>query len=199
MTDVGEIHVGRGGYAGLADVGGGVTNVAIVVDAGLAHAGFHALLERFPEVARRVADASVVSPVRAVGPFGRWSPQATADRAMLVGDAADFHDPVTGEGVYAALRGAELAAERASDALLGDRLSARDLRAYDADRRRAFGGKWLVERLIGWAIATPAVFEHAARRLRDRPQLADLLVGVTGDFISPRELFRPAVLARLAW
>jgi hypothetical protein len=31
MRDVGEMHVSREGYCGLADVGRGVTNVAVVV------------------------------------------------------------------------------------------------------------------------------------------------------------------------
>jgi geranylgeranyl reductase family protein len=205
MTDVGEIHVGRGGYAGLADVGGGVTNVAVVVDHALARTGgslrrhFGDLLAAFPQVARRLTGAKWVSPVRAVGPFGRWSPRATADRALLVGDAADFHDPVTGEGIYAALRGAELAADRAIIALAASRLDAAALAGYDRDRRRVFGGKWLVERLIGWALATPTVFDHAARRLQARPELADLLIGVIGDFVPPRQLLTPSYLWRLAW
>lgn len=204
MRDVGEIHLGRRGYVGLADVGGGITNVAVVVPAPLARSGalrrrFVTMLDHFPEVARRLANATWVSPVRAVGPFGRWTPRATAERAVLVGDAADFHDPVTGEGIYAALRGAELAAEHLDAALRTDHLDARSLAGYDADRRRTFGGKWLVERLIGWAIATPAVMDHLARRLRDRPGLADLLVGVTGDFVPARALLRPSVLARMVW
>ncbi|HEY2824111.1 MAG TPA: FAD-dependent oxidoreductase [Gemmatimonadales bacterium] len=203
MSDVGEIHVGPGGYAGLASVGDGITNVAVVTgDAGAgggARERLRQLLAGYPEVTRRVANATWVSPVRAVGPFGRWTPRASAARALLVGDAADFHDPVTGEGVYAALRGAELAAEHADLALRSDRLEAAAFAEYDRDRRRVFGGKWLVERLIGWAIATPAVLDHAARRLRDRPELADLLIGVTGDFVPARQILTPSFLWRLAW
>jgi len=47
----------------------------------------------------------------ATGPFARWSRRAAAPGAVLVGDAADFFDPFTGQGIYSALRGAELAAE----------------------------------------------------------------------------------------
>ena len=42
-----------------------------------------------------------------------------ADGVALVGDAAGFYDPFTGEGLYTALRGAELLAEVAHDALRG--------------------------------------------------------------------------------
>jgi menaquinone-9 beta-reductase len=150
MRDVGEMHVGRAGYVGLAPLGAGVTNVAVVV--GRDHARprggpadqLRALLAQFPTVRERVARAQLVSPVRGVGPFGRGTRRATADQALLVGDAADFYDPFTGEGVFAALTGAELAAEAAASALARDRLSAADLAPYDvvdAGAPRRVGGR----------------------------------------------------------
>jgi hypothetical protein len=38
---------------------------------------------------------------------------------------------------------------------------------------------------------------HAARVLSRRRDMADLLVGVTGDFVPPREVLRPGYLVRL--
>ena len=35
-------------------------------------------------------------------------------------------------------------------------------------RRRTFAGKWAVERLIGWAMEWPALFDHAVRRIGRR-------------------------------
>jgi geranylgeranyl reductase family protein len=205
MGDVGEMHVGRVGYLGLAPVGLGVTNVAVVVD--LARVGapapaerwLHALISRFPSVAHRLRGATFHGPVIAAGPFAHHTVRATADRVMLVGDAADFYDPFTGEGVYAALRGSELVLETARDRLADDRLSADALAAYDRKRRSEFGRKWTVERMIAWAVGHPPAFEHVAGRLARRPGLADLLVGVTGDFVPPREVLRPSFMFRLVW
>jgi flavin-dependent dehydrogenase len=115
-----------------------------------------------------------------------------------VGDAADFFDPFTGEGIYAALRGGELLAPFAREAAASPaRAGDRALRAYDAARRREFAGKWAVERLIGAAVASPALMNHAARVLSRRRDMADILVGVTGDFIPAREVLRPGYLLRL--
>jgi len=203
MTDVGEMHVGPRGYVGLAPVGHGLTNVAIVSDLsrtdpiGPPADWFAKLVTEFPEVQRRMAGAHLESPVRAVGPFARWTRRATADRVLLVGDAADFCDPFTGEGIYSALRGAELAADRAAAALKHDKTSARDLAGYDTDRRRTFGGKWWFERLVSGAVALPAVFNHIVSRLARRPMAGDLMIGVAGDFVPFSRLLRPSYVWQL--
>jgi 2-polyprenyl-6-methoxyphenol hydroxylase-like FAD-dependent oxidoreductase len=203
---VGEMHVQHDGYLGLADVGHGLTNVALVVpvsqarDAAGDPDGFvRRWLTRHPALGRRFAAAERVSPVRATGPFASHARRAWAPDAALVGDAADFFDPFTGEGIYAALRGGELLAPYVLDAVRGGTRegATRALAAYERARRAAFSGKWRVERLIGLAVGVPALMNHAARVLSRRADLADLLIGVTGDFVPAREVLRPGVLWRL--
>lgn len=202
----GEMHVERDGYVGLADVGHGETNVAIVVPrakaaaaAGDAAGFMERWLAQRPQLAPRFVGATRVTPVRATGPFAVRARRAWAPGALLAGDAADFFDPFTGEGIYAALRGGELLGPYAHDALrAGSRDAAlRALGAYDGARRREFGGKWVVEKLIGTAVAVPALMNHAARTLGARRDMADLLVGVTGDIVPAREVLRPGFLLRL--
>jgi geranylgeranyl reductase family protein len=204
VDDLGEMHVARDAYVGLAAVGGGRTNVSVVAEVAALPAGagvqrWEALLARFPAVRARLAGARRVTPVRAVGPFAHRTTRATGDGVLLVGDAADFYDPFTGEGIFAALRGAELAAGRARAALERGRFTRPALRGYDRDRRRAFGGKWLLERAIGLAVATPRLLDHVARRLAQRPELADLLVGATGDFVPASRVLTPRVALGLLW
>jgi len=203
MGDLGEMYAEPGVYAGLAPVGRGLTNVAVVMDARAPIAGrtpserLAAGIARVPAVAERLREATYVGPVLGAGPFAHRTVRATADRVALVGDAADFYDPFTGEGIYAALRGAELLASEAGALLEHDDLSADALGAYDTARRRAFGGKWLVERAIAYAVGHPRLLERVARRLARRSGMADLLVGVTGDFVPPRAVLRPSYLMRL--
>jgi flavin-dependent dehydrogenase len=202
MTDVGEMHVTRDAYIGLAPLGDGLTNIAAVVrlDGAMPRppaVWLERTIARLPEVRDRVAGARFVTRVRAVGPFARTTTRATADHVLLVGDAADFYDPFTGEGIYAALRGAELAADRVTAALATGRFRRAALAGYDDDRLRAFGGKWIVERLIGLATARPALLDHVAHRLARRPDLADVLVRVTGDLAPPSRMLRPSFLWRL--
>ena len=204
MEDYGEMHVEHDGYAGLADVGGGVTNVAVVVPARrgreIAAIGTTRFVDRWlherAQLEPRFRHAERVSPILATGPFASHARRAWARGAALVGDAADFIEPVTGEGIYAALRGAQLLAAHVVSDL--EHIGSDDsLRAYDDARRAQFRGKWVVERLIGGAVASTVVMNRAAKALAARRDLADLLVGVTGDFVPPHEVLRPGFVLRL--
>lgn len=207
MTDFGEMHVSREGYAGFADVGHGLTNVAVVVPRASVKdsvagdpSGF---LERWiaarPHIASRMAHAARTTPVRVTGPFAVHASRAWGRGVALVGDAADFFDPFTGEGIYAALRGGELLAPYALESLAADRPRDADaeLRAYDRARRSAFRGKWAIERLVALAVGAPALLNRVAETLEASPAMANLFVGVAGDFIPAREVLRPGYLARL--
>ncbi|PYO36554.1 MAG: hypothetical protein DMD74_04060, partial [Gemmatimonadetes bacterium] len=66
-------------------------------------------------------------------------------------------------------------------------------------RRRAFLGKWAVERLIGLGVGWPALTNRVVGRLARRPRLGDLVVGATGNFVPARALFAPHTLLRLLW
>jgi menaquinone-9 beta-reductase len=200
-----ELHVGSDGYVGLNPIGGGRTNVALVVPAARGHAArgrieafFLEAVDRFPGLADRLARGSLARRVLATGPFAAWSGSVTADGAALVGDAADFFDPFTGEGIYSALRGAELLAGTALEALaLPGPVSATRLAGYRRARWRAFAGKWAVERLIGYGMLSPALFDRAVGRLGRRAGMADLLIGVTGDFVPARRVLNPLFLTRM--
>lgn len=205
VTDYGEMHVERDGFVGIADVGSGVTTVAAVFPRRRAReisgdrSGF---LDRWlaskPHLAPRFANARRDTPAQAVGPFASHAWRGWHPGALLVGDAADFFDPFTGEGIHAALRGGELVADAITRALGGTASEAVDaFREYDLARRREFGGKWWVERLIGVGVASTAVVNRAARALSRRKELADLLVGVTGDFVPPSRVLNVGYLARL--
>ncbi len=200
-----ELFVGRHGYVGLNPIGGGRTNVALVVPASRAAAArgraepfFLESLREFPQVLQRVERASLVRRVMVTGPFAASSARVVADGAALVGDAADFFDPFTGEGIFSALRGAELLADAAISALaVGDAVTAASLAPYRRARRRAFAGKWAVERLIGYGMWWPRLFDRAVERLGRRGAMAHTLIGVTGDFVPAREVLNPVFLARM--
>ncbi len=201
-----ELHVGRRGYVGLNPLGNGIANVALVVPAAVAAGargdatGFFArTLREFPGVAQRVDVRQMVREVLVTGPFDSHSRSSVADGVLLVGDAADFFDPFTGEGIWSALRGAELAATALNDALSeAGPITAARLAPYRAARRRAFLGKWLIERLIGYGMLAPSLFDRAIARL-ERRGMADTLIGVTGSLLPPSRVLNPVFLARMVF
>lgn len=203
VTEHGEMHVERDGYVGIADVGNGLTTVALVVPAsrskeisGDRSAFLHNWLMARKHLAPRFARAERATPVVATGPFASHTRRAWAPGVALVGDAADFFDPFTGEGIYSALRGGEMLADSVQEALAAKTPRAADaiLAQYDAARRKEFGGKWIVERVIGTVVGIPSLINRAARNLSIRKAEADLLIGVTGDFIPASEVVRLSYL-----
>lgn len=205
VTDMGEMHVDYGGYFGVVDVGRGMMNVAVVIPMSRAREigddkteFFERWIASRPHLAERFVGAERVTPVRATGPFATASRHAWSPGAALVGDAADFFDPFTGEGIYAALRGGELLAPHLSEALgRNAKDESRILSGYDRARKREFGGKWKLERIVGIAIAHPYFLNNAAKVLSRRKDMADLIVGVAGDFIPPKVVLSPRFLFSL--
>lgn len=204
LGDVAEIHVTRDGYVGLNPIGGGVANVGLVVPRSRAReaggdpaAFFYRMLERFPGVAGRIDRGRERREVLVTGPFAASSSQVTVPGALLLGDAAEFFDPVTGDGIQTALTGSELAVAATGDALVRTgRVGAGHFTAYRALRRERFLAKWIMERAIGWGMELPPLFGHAVRRLAAHG-LGDMCVGVAGDILPARAALAPSFLLRM--
>lgn len=198
----GEVRVsGRGACLGIARVGDGLANVTVVVPAeradevsGDAGGYFDAALERYGFGGLRRVDE-----VMATGPFDCPVRAAVADGALLVGDAAGYYDPFTGQGIFRALRGGELAAEAASAALRAGDVSARGLAAYERARRRAFGPGERMQRVVEAFVSRPRLLSLIGRRFTARPPLADAVIRVTGDVSPAATLFTPRFWAGLVW
>jgi 2-polyprenyl-6-methoxyphenol hydroxylase-like FAD-dependent oxidoreductase len=181
MQEWGELHVERDvGYVGIASVDGGLVNASMVVPPKDARAvsadraGYYlGWLRARPQLAARMRRAKLASSVQVTGPFASHARRSWAPGAALVGDAADFFDPFTGEGIYAGLRGGELLAPFALEAL--GAASTRDADGALARYHRA----------------------RRSRTLESRKDMADLLVGVTGDFVPAREVLRPGYIMNL--
>lgn len=197
VNRVGEMHVGRGLYCGLAPVGGGIVNVGLVGSLGVKRAGepieryFDRRLSELPGVVEALRDARRITSIRGVGPLARRVRRVAGPGYLLVGDAAGFLDPFTGEGVYRALRGAELAADAVERAL---QRSDAIPDGYERARRATFAEKERVCLLIQGFLSSPRLFEYVVRRLNDRPQVAQPLSGVLGDYQPAKPALRPRFL-----
>ena len=205
LDGITEMHVGDAGYVGLNRLTlDGVANVALVVPARAAAAArgdatrfFFEQLARYPGVRDRVAPDRLTRRVLVTGPFASRARRVVADGALLVGDAADFFDPFTGEGISSALRGAELAAAAAAAALAHPGPVTRHaLAPYRQARRAAFLGRWTIERLVGYGMLAPRLFNRVVERLHRRG-MADTFIGVTGDIVPAGAVLNPWFLSRM--
>jgi len=197
LGDRGEIYVDPPDYSILNPVAPGIVNLSLVVP--LAHAKpFSSRLETFMEarlrqlrhVPARLAGMKAEGPVMAMGPLAYRVGEPRVGGVLLAGDAAGFYDPFTGEGLYTALRSAELLAEVAHPALSTGDVSADALAPYARAKRAAFADKARVTRALQFIIAHRRLANGAARFLQRRPALLSALMGVIGDFVPPRALLR---------
>ena len=193
--DFGEIFVDPPDYAILNPLAPDRVNASLVVP--LEHAApwsarleafFEARVKHLPHLAARLAGARREAPIQAMGPLAYRVTPPRQGGVLLVGDAAGFYDPFTGEGIFTALRSAELAAETATPALAAGDCSARSLAGYERARRDAFRDKERVTRALQAIVRHRALSNLAARALARRPRLLDRLLGVVGDFVPPRAL-----------
>lgn len=200
----GEMHVARHGYAGMAPLENGLTNVAFVAASDAVAARQESVedfftigLSAIPEVAAKLVGAERVGSIRGVGPMSRRARRVVGDGYLLAGDAASFLDPFTGEGVSEALRGAMLAAPVIDAALRSGDVSARSLAPYRAERRRAFAAKRQVAWLVQAFIDNPGLMDYATARLASRDREASTLAGVLGGLSPAGHALSPRFLARL--
>lgn len=194
LVDHGEMHVGRRHYVGLAPLAGGRLNVGMALpagDHGTADQRYDAAIASLPAVAARLEGRRRLTPIRGASPIGHRVSRAAGPGWMLVGDAAGFIDPFTGEGIFRALRSARAAADalRAGDDGAEDR--------YLGERRAAFAAKDALTWTIQGMLAAPPVMGYALRRLASRPALALRLGSALGDCRPATDALSPAFLARV--
>ncbi len=206
-ADHGEMIVTPYGYCGINPLPGGLANVCIVIDPrrtagrlpgrGGLQEFFDRAIAAVPATRERMEMAVPAAPLRATGPIACAARRSVADGALLVGDAAGFFDPFTGEGINMALRGGEMAAETLAAALRAGDLREPALRPYEARREAAFAARLRLDWLLQALLRSPALTDFVARRLMRNQGLADLLARVTGDMIPPDSVFGPRFAARL--
>jgi flavin-dependent dehydrogenase len=158
---------------------------------------FDRAVAAFPYLRERLRGARRTAPVRALGPLAYRVAPPRHDGVILVGDTLGFLDPFTGEGIFAALRSAELAAEVADGALRARDCSAAALAPAHQRRLAGFAGK---ERVAVWLqrlIVRRCLAVRVAHRLAARPAHLERLMGVIGDFVPPREVLSVRFLAGL--
>lgn len=126
----------------------------------------------------------------AFGPLDHRVRAVARGGIALVGDAAGFLDPFTGQGVYLALRGARL---------LADAVAASDLRAYAREVGSEMRARRILGRIVHAAVVVPPASRRAARVLERLPSRADALLRAVAGIGSARAALTPTALAGMFW
>jgi flavin-dependent dehydrogenase len=156
-------------------------------------------LADLPRAQARLAGAGRVKPITGAGPVAQRVRAPAGDGFLLVGDAAGFFDPFTGEGIYKALRGAELAAQVAGEALRRGLPAGWYVPRYRAVRRQEFLARDLLSRVVQLFVQNPWLLEYAVERLGRRSAAGARLAAALGDVTDARQVLSPLFLGRVLW
>jgi flavin-dependent dehydrogenase len=195
----------RDGYVGLAPVPGGRVNVGIVLGrswaAGLRAHGAERTVESALAAIPSAGDDPVdwraaerCDPIEGAWPLGHRVARRHGPGWLLIGDAAGFLDPFTGEGLHRALVSARLAAAAIERHLDGD---PDGLAGYDRAMTARFRSKDVLSLLVQAFLARPALFDYAARRLAARPRVRETMGLVMGDLVPASRALDPRFIASL--
>jgi flavin-dependent dehydrogenase len=188
----GEMHIRRGRYIGLAPVPGGLTNVCLVRsrEAPLASGSpdrgtrdpersLWDALRRDGSLRDRFANARLVTRPVVLGPLAVDVRDHDVDGLLLAGDAAGFIDPMTGDGLRFAVRGGELAADAALQALAHGWGGVH--RGLRRDRRQEFAAKWRFNRTLRALVTSPNAVRVGELAAALAPSLLRTVVCHAGD------------------
>lgn len=184
-----EVHFRRGLQFYVTPVGGRTANVAVLAPraamtrfaGGLAPAFERLLKSELPFSGFELIDAP-----RAAGPFPAASTTPWRENLVLVGDAAGFVDPISGEGMSTALVSAADAATA-----IGSYLQDGNERAfvgYARRRRRAVRNADLLARLSLALSSRQWLAERTVRNLARHPETFARLTAVNAGDLGLRDL-----------
>jgi flavin-dependent dehydrogenase len=190
---------GRDWYCGLTPVPKRRVNVGIVVTPDLLGRDPAAVVDLVVDSLPAAPDdswrrAPATDQLTLAYPLAHRPRRVAGGRAVLVGDAAGFIDPVTGEGLYRAFRSAAMAADSlvAAD---GGRQAV--LEAYDRRLRSDYARKDAISYLFQVFMRYPAVLDYAVARLDRRASLRAVFAQVMSDLLPPDRALDPRFVAQL--
>jgi flavin-dependent dehydrogenase len=125
---------------------------------------------------REIARAERIGEVRSAYPLYFPSRRICGEGVLLVGDAARVNEPVTGEGIYFAMKSGLLAADAIHQAFERTDLAAAHLWAYAREWRRVFRLRKGTNSLIRWLIYRPALLSPFIRLSAKRGRVLDSIV-----------------------
>ena len=176
-TDHVEVHVDSLGEAVVTPVGDSSINVNFVwQDGEFEDPTIERLASRFPRLAERLATAAHVSEVRGAGPMSQSVVRRSADRLVLVGDAAGFVDSISADGLSIAFNSAILLGRELPGAIARGATAASFTR-YERAARGLFRSYWAVTNGLLWIARHPRFRRALIHRLERHPAVCEAMMG----------------------
>lgn len=170
------MHIGAGGYVGLVRLGDGRVAVGAALDpdatraAGGPHSLINAILESCGEASiplHATSDEPAALRFAGTGLLTRSRPRLALPGMLIIGDAAGYVEPFTGEGMTWAIASGSRAAELGAEALCRGTLDRLET-LWPGEHARLIGRRQIACRAVRW--------------IAHRPRAARVLVGAIARY-----------------
>jgi len=156
------------------------------------------LLETDPQLRKRFRNARLVSDVKGFGlPLGSKRRPISGDHFMLIGDAGQLVDPLTGEGIGNAFYSGFIAAEQMAECLKAQNFSAEFLKAYDRRVDRVLGSEMRLSYRLQKMLMYPYIVNALASIIAGNQKVLQVLSGMYNDFSLREQLVKPLFWLRM--
>ncbi len=182
IEDTVQLYHFRGGYAGVVRIDPATINVAFVIDRASLRdrISFPALrrqyLEQNPRLRALLRAGEPCGKLRSIWPVYFAPRRRHGDGFALVGDAAQVTEPLTGEGIYFALKSGQLAARCIAEARRHAPSSGVDLTHYQDASNREFRKRARFNLGLRLLMRRPGLFGAAVLLLGWRKDLLQALL-----------------------
>jgi flavin-dependent dehydrogenase len=171
-----EVYVDDLGEAVVTPVSEESINVNFVWEPdAIAQPTLATLCRRFPALHARLADAETLSTVRGAGPMARRATRRSAERMVLIGDAAGFVDSIAADGLSVAFNSALVLGGTLPRVLAAGATTA-SLAGYERAARGLFRNYRVVTESLLWIARHPAFRRRVIRFLARNQTVGDAMM-----------------------
>lgn len=185
---------------GYANVGLGMLSADVSRKKVNLKAHLEEIIQTHPSIAPRFKNAHIDGPVLGFGlPLGSKKRQISANRCMLVGDAAALIDPFSGEGIGNAMISGRIAAQTAEKCFEEGEFSADFLTQYDEAVYKKIGAELRLSHHIQQMVNYPRMFNFVVNKTRKNEALRKMMTMMFDNLDIRKELRKPSFYWKVLW
>ncbi|MEO0341662.1 MAG: geranylgeranyl reductase family protein [Bacteroidota bacterium] len=158
------------------------------------------ILSNHPKLKERFQDAQLEGKIVGYGlPLGSKTRSISGDHYMLIGDAGQLIDPLTGEGIGNAFYSGFIAAEQARGCLEAQDFSAAFMKAYDVRVERVLGSEMKLSYKMQEIARFPWLLNLTGRIIAGNRKMLEVLSKMYTDFNLREQLVKPWFWVKMFW
>lgn len=193
---LGQMHIFKdGSYVGINPIDQTEVNFSIVCPSEkLRHQNKHDLINDYINSSSELKESfNVVTnnqEIASAGTLKNINFHIASNGIAYVGDSSGFIDPLTGEGIFNAIKSAQILSE-----CLSESPNEKGLQKYKAIKKKYFREKNILNHFFQALIKMPLACELVARYLRTKQYRANIFVGIIGNIYKPIEGLRKLIFS----